>query len=215
VITTRINSGLAGCDSGRGASFTVGNVTTYACDGTGGGGGTLGAGQGLVNVIGCASDDTQTQGVTVRLLHHFDNSPQRKDFFLDGIVLEDLPANCARSGNLMNLSFYIQDGAPFFTNGGYISGQAFECTHTFTSAEASAISTFTTVNLKLVNRNNSRLLAEKIEIDPSRDLRIDFRCDAPIQDNPYNSDEVANSIISTRDVYGSIAFEFSTPPQTP
>jgi hypothetical protein len=209
VVTTRVNSGLAACGGGGGASFTVGNVTTYACDGTGGGGGTLGTGQGLVNVIGCASDDTQTQGVTVRLLHHFDNSTQRKDFFLDAIVLENLPANCARAGNLMNLSFYIKEGTPFYSNGGYDGGQAFECTHTFTISEANSISLSTNINLKLVNLNNSRLVAGKITTDDADDLRIDFRCDAPIQDKPYDSDEVANSIISTRDIYGSIAFEFT------
>jgi hypothetical protein len=214
VVSTRVNSGLAGCGGGGGASFTVGGVTTYACDGSGGGGGpTLTSGQGVVDVIGCAASDTETQGVTVRLLHHFDNALQRRDFFLDGIVLEDLPKNCARAGNRMTLSFFIQDGVPFFANGGYTRNQEFECTHTFTVAEADEISDFEKLNLKLINENNSRLVAERIAINENEDLRIDFRCDAPIQDKPYDSADIAKSIISTRDMYGSIAFEFTAQPQ--
>ena len=226
VVTTRFdaNTPLANnyCDGRAGASFTVGGgLPAVACDGSGGGGGpTLTSGQGVVDVIGCAESDTETQGVTVRLLHHFDNAPQRRDFFLDGIVLEDLPTNCARAGNRMTLSFFIQDGDPFFVNTvealQYESSQAFECTHTFTTAEANAISALDNlnlVNLKLINENNSRLVDNRITINDEEDLRIDFRCDAPIQDEPYDSADIAKSIISTRDMYGSIAFEFTAQPQ--
>ena len=221
VVTTRVNSGLAGCGGGGGASFTVGGITSYACDGEGGGGGpTLISGQGVVNVVGCAVTDTETQGVTVRLLHHFDNALQRRDFFLDGIVLEDLPTNCALAGNRMTLSFFIQDGDPFFVNTvealRYKSSQAFECTHTFTTAEANAISALDSVNLKLINLNNSRLVDSKIIVNNDEDLRINFACDAPVQDKVPTDRNVeitdlnlAKSIISTRDMYGSIAFEFT------
>jgi hypothetical protein len=220
----RANTSLANtyCGGRAGASFTVGGGSpAVACDGGGGGGGpTLTSGQGVVDVIGCAASDTETQGVTVRLLHHFDNAPQRRDFFLDGIVLEDLPTNCAREGNQMTLSFFIQDGDPFFVNTDsdlrYESSQAFECTHTFTTAEANAISDLDNVNLKLINLNNSRLDAGNIAINNAEDLRINFACDAPVQDKNPTAPNVAitdsnraKSIISTRDMYGSIAFEFS------
>jgi hypothetical protein len=180
----------------------------------------LTSGQGVVNVVGCAVTDTETQGVTVRLLHHFDNALQRRDFFLDGIVLEDLPTNCALAGNRMTLSFFIQDGDPFFVNTvealRYESSQAFECTHTFTTAEANAISALDSVNLKLINLNNSRLVDSKIIVNNDEDLRINFACDAPVQDKVPTDRNVeitdlnlAKSIISTRDMYGSIAFEFT------
>ena len=172
-------------------------------------------------VIGCADSDSESQGVTVRLMAHFDNSPQRRDFFLDGIVLDNLPTNCARAGNLMKLSFFIQDGEPLYRSADldlrYESSQTFECTHTFSSAEANAISARENFNLKLVNLNNSRLDAGKIIIgDSPENLRINFECDAPVQDKiptlpsvPINDSNRADSIIGTRDIYGSIAFEFT------
>jgi hypothetical protein len=227
VVTTRFTASsplaIANCSGRGGAAFTIGGVTSYACDGGGGGNATLGTGQGIVDVIGCAAGELETQEVTVRLLHHFDNSPLRRDFFLDGIVLENLPKNCARAGNLMKLSFFIQDGEPFYRNPvlalRYQSSWAFECTHEFTSSEAEAISggDDETVNLKLVNLNNSRLVDEKIVIGNFPDnLRIDFACDRPIQDKiptlpnvPINDSNLADSVIGTRDIYGSIAFEFT------
>ena len=223
VVTTAIAVGAGACSGKGGASFTVGGVTTYACNGSGGGGGgTLGTGQGVVDVIGCGVSDSESQGVTVRLLHHFDNSPQRRDFFLDGIVLDNVPTNCARAGNLMKLSFFIQDGEPFYQSTDlrlrYESGQTFECTHEFTTSEATAISdSGENFNLKLVNLNNSRLDAGKIVIgDSTENLRINFECDAPVQDEDPTRPNVtiddsnrADSIIGTRDIYGSIAFEFT------
>jgi hypothetical protein len=227
VVTTPFDASsplAANCNGRAGVRFTVGVGTpSYACNGGGGGNATLGTGQGIVDVIGCAAGELETQGVTVRLLHHFDNSPLRRDFFLDGIVLENLPKNCARAGNQMKLSFFIQDGEPFYRNPvlalRYQSSWAFECTHEFTSSEAEDISggDDETVNLKLVNRNNSRLLDDKIVIgNPPDNLRIDFACDRPIQDEPRPDPNVprneltpADSVIGTRDIYGSIAFEFT------
>jgi hypothetical protein len=233
VVTARFgaNTSLANtyCGGRAGASFTVGGgLPAVACDGSGGGGGpTLTSGQGVVDVIGCAESDTETQGVTVRLLHHFDNAPQRRDFFLDGIVLEDLPTNCAREGNQMTLSFFIQEGDPFFVNSDldlrYRKDQAFVCTHEFDSDDAdviSALDNVNLVNLKLINLNNSRLVDGKIAINNAEDLRINFACDAPVQDKNPTAPNVritdsnkAKSIISTRDMYGSIAFEFTAQPQ--
>jgi hypothetical protein len=177
--------------------------------GTGGGGGTLFPGQGVVNVIGCASDDAESN-VKVVLLHHFDNSIGRRDFFLDGIVLENLPISCARADNDMNLTFSIQDGSPFFRSTTpslrYNSGQTFECNHTFNSSEYATISgnNPATFNLKMVNADNARYVAGKIQVTNPDDLRINFTCDAPIQDE----DSPANSVIGTRDIYGAISFEF-------
>ena len=231
VVTTRFaaNSTLANanCSGRAGALFSVGGVASYACDGSGGGGGggTLGTGQGVVDVIGCGVSDSESQGVTVRLMAHFDNSPQRRDFFLDGIGLYNVPTNCARAGNLMKLSFFIQDGEPFYQSTDfdlrYESSQTFECTHEFTPSEATAISgSGENFNLKLVNLNNSRLDAGKIIIgDSPENLRINFECDSPVQDKiptspnvPIDNSNRANSIIGTRDIYGAISFEFSPQP---
>jgi hypothetical protein len=233
VVTTRFvaNSTLANtnCGGRGGAAFTVGNITSYACDGGGGGGGgTLGTGQGVVDVIGCASSDTETQGVTVRLLHHFDNSPQRKDFFLDGITLENLPTNCARPGNEMKLSFFIQTGALLNQDSTakqlYESGKSVICSHNFSNDDLYPTESNPELNLKLVNTTNSRF--NKITLNGASEMRIDFSCfkgddagdlvllggNSISQQTEYGD---GLSVISTRDIYGAISFEFSTPPVTP
>ena len=229
VSSVRVNTGLAACGGGGGASFTVGGQTTYACDGTGGGGGSgLGLGQGSVNIVGCAAEDAEAN-VAVVLLHHFDNSRQRKDFFLDGIILKNLPKNCVLAGNQMVLTFFIQDGALLNQDTSaknlYDRGQSVVCIHDFSIADTYPTLSNASLNLQLVNESNAR--SERISLDRSTEMRIPFSCYKGNDDgDPVNSsgtpvviseDMVRQvteygdglSVISTRDVYDSVVFEFS------
>jgi hypothetical protein len=224
-----VNTGLGACGGGGGATFTVGGQTTYACDGTGGGtGGALGVGQGSVNIVGCAAEDAEAN-VKITLFHHFDNSRDRKDFFLDGIALRDVPKNCVLAGNQMVLTFFIQAGdllnKDTTARDLYRSGQSVVCIHDFSNTDTYPILLNATLNLQLVNDSNTR--SGRITLDPDTEMRIPLSCFKGNDDgDPVNSFgtpaatiermipqlteyDGGLSVISTRDVYESVVFEFS------
>jgi hypothetical protein len=212
------------CGGKGGASFTVGGgAPSYACNGGGGGDGppTLNTGQGIVRIAGCSDGDADAN-VTVTLLHHFDNSDNRRDFFLDGIVLKDLPRNCAKIDNQMVLTFFIQTGQLLNQDSNarleYDSGKSVICIHDFSADDVYPSSPGSKMNLKLINDDNERFT--RIAFDPTSEMRIDFTC---YKGNSDGDPELLNgelipqvvqkanklSVIGTRDIYGSIAFEFS------
>jgi hypothetical protein len=218
VVTTSIASGGSACGGRGGASFTVGGQTTYACNGGGGGGGpSLETGQGNVEVVGCSTSENPVQVV---LIHYFDNS--RKEFFLDGVVFKQLSPNCIVSGNQMVMTLKIQDGNLFYNDQDqYLSGDVIECTHSFaTSGLTGNQSDLPVINLKVFNESNTRA-NQRIGGGNlgAEDVRIPFACriterDEDLLPNPISivMDENNRSVISSRDVYGAISFEFSPRP---
>ena len=221
VVTTRFaaNSTLANdnCGGRAGALFTVGGVSSYACDGGGGtGGGTLGTGQGNVEVVGCS---TLNDPVQVVLVHSFDNS--RREFFLNGITFENLSPNCIKAGNRMVLTIGIQDGNLFYNDQvQYDSADVIECTHNFLDSDLTAAQrNAPSINLKVFNETNARansVIGENLGVD---DVHIPFNCriierQGVVLPSPILivMDVSGKSIISTRDMYGAISFEFSPQP---
>jgi hypothetical protein len=222
VFTDTIRVGAEACDGLGGASFTVGGQTTYACNGGGSGGGpSLETGQGKVEVVGCSTSQNPVQVV---LIHYFDNS--RKEFFLDGVVFKRLSPNCIVSGNQMVMTLKIQDGDQdgnlFFNDQDqYLPGDVIECTHSFaTSGLTGSQRDLPFINLKVFNESNERAnLRIGGENLATNDVRIPFACRITERDGnllrPSQSivmDENNRSVISSRDVYGAISFEFSPRP---
>ena len=217
VTTTTIAVGAGACAGKGGASFTVGGQTTYACNGGGGGGPTLGTGQGNVDVVGCS---TLEDPVKVVLVHYFDNS--RKDFFLDGITFENLAPNCIVPGNQMVLTLSIQNGNLFYSDQeNYIPGDVIECTHPFINSDVTASQKLQdSINLKVFNSSNIRANRYIGENLTSNDVPIPFDCGiseregAPLRSPiPIAMDNLSGkSNISTRDIYGAISFEFTPQP---
>ena len=223
VVTTRFaaNSTLANanCSGRAGALFSVGGVASYACDGSGGGGGgTLGTGQGNVDVIGCS---TLENPVKVVLVHSFDNS--RREFFLNGITFENVSPDCIKDGNKMVLTMSIQSDTLFWGSDNqdkYISGDVIECRHPFVNSDLTENQRNSpSINLKVFNQSNLRarsVIGENLGAD---DVPIPFSCRISERAGevlsptiPIVMDVAGKSIISTRDMYGAISFEFSPQP---
>jgi hypothetical protein len=215
VITTSIPSGADACGGRGGASFTVGGQTSYACNGGGGGGGpSLETGQGNVEVVGCSTSENP---VKVVLIHYFDNS--RKEFFLDGIVFQQLSPNCIVSSNEMVMTLQIQDDDLFYADQDqYIPGDIIECNHSFATAGLTGNQRdLPSIDLNVFNESNARanlrLGGDNLGVN---DVRIPFDCRITERNgNLLNNsisivmDENNRSVISSRDVYGAISFEFS------
>jgi hypothetical protein len=215
VIKIDIPLGADACGGRGGASFTVGGQTSYACNGGGSGGGpSLETGQGRVEVVGCS---TSRNPVQVVLIHYFDNS--RKEFFLDGVVFKQLSPNCIVSGNEMVMTMKIQDDNLFYADQNqYLPGDVIECNHSFATAGLTGNQRdLPSINLKVFNESNARA-NQRIggENLGAEDVRIPFDCRITERDgnllsafDPILMDENNRSVISSRDVYGAISFEFS------
>jgi hypothetical protein len=216
------------CGGRPGAKFTVGNSVSYACDGGGGTGGSLGAGLGTVNIAGCADSDPESN-VTLVVLNHFDNSLDRRDFFLDGIVLKDLPKNCVKVDNQMVLTIYIQTSEPLLNRDSeakalYLGVKSVVCIHDFSSEDVYPTGTAPKLNLQLLDDTNSR--ANRTPLNTISEMRISFSCfkgdeyGDPIGDDEFPELLIDNmepqptqydgglSVISARDIGSSITFEF-------
>jgi len=201
---------------------------SYACDGGGGTGGTLGAGLGTVNIAGCADSDPDSS-VTLVVLNHFDNSLNRRDFFVDGIVLKDLPKNCVKVGNQMVLTIYIQTVEPLLNRDAeakalYQGVKSVVCIHDFSIDDVYPTGTDPKLNLQLLDNTNSR--ANRTPLNTSSEMRIGFSCvrgdeyGDPIGDDEFPELLIENmerqltqkdgglSVISARDIGSSITFEF-------
>ena len=212
-------AGAAGPAGPTGAAGPAGATGAQGpAGGGGGGGGTLGTGQGNVDVIGCS---TLEDPVKVLLVHSFDNS--RREFFLNGITFENVSPNCIKAGNRMVLTMSVQSGALFYADQNeYISSDVIECIHPFSDLDLTAAQRVgPPINLKVFNTTNSRanqfIGGANLGAD---DVQIPFNCRISersgvvlnYRDPILMENTDGKSIISTRDIYGAISFEFSPQP---
>jgi Collagen triple helix repeat (20 copies) len=242
-VTTRsIPLGAQECGGVGGAAFTVAGQTTFACNGSGGGPG-LGIGSGVVNVVGCSSDESSTE-VKVKLFNYFDNrrevirgnslpgQSRSGDFFLDGLVLENVPADCigtVGTPSTLTLEFTIKenDGSGLYIDADeqyrYSYGDRYECSAKVGTATPSGIK-----NVYLINQDNERFesrYSKKIDFESFSNIQVDFKCvnwnntfqEENWKENNLPDEETArenyferenSSVISSRDLGGPITFEF-------
>jgi hypothetical protein len=167
-------------------------------------------------VIGCS---TLEGPVKVLLVHSFDNS--RREFFLNGITFENVSPNCIIDGNKMVLTMSIQSGALFYADQNkYITGDVIECIHEFNDLDLTADQrNRPAINLKVFNETNLRANQVIGANLGAGDVQIPFDCriserSGVVLSNPVDivMDVDGKSIISTRDIYGAISFEFSPQP---
>jgi hypothetical protein len=144
IATVAVPVGDPNCLNG-GAKFIAGSgAATFACNGAPGPAGPAGA-QGAPGTngkdgTGNGSTGTFTQGVVtavscsdtanIRIVHHFDNRENKKDFLLDAIAIKGLSKNCFKPEITFSLTMAIKKAPLYYKYATYSPELLIRCTAT-------------------------------------------------------------------------------------
>ena len=127
VLAVVVAEGSSECGGLGGSKFVIGATTTYACNGSGGSGGTTFTfGQGRVQIGTC--DTNAEVGFT------FPTRWSGEDFYLNKVTVTGVDGHCI--GSTLKLYFKIKtSGTIYITSSGYGLGDNIVCSHPLRDTE--------------------------------------------------------------------------------